>query len=147
MKAALLPDRGVVKVAGADPRGFLNGLLTTDVTKVTPAQARFGALLTPQGKIIVDCIVAEAPAEDGGGFFLDCPRALAPALVEKLNFYKLRAKVICEDRTIPSSAKGARLNWLRCEIFTHAARRRGVFRTDAVLRSRHFQASNGNLHR
>jgi folate-binding protein YgfZ len=97
MKAALLPDRGVVKVAGADARTFLNGLLTTDVTKLTPAQARFGALLTPQGKIIVDCIVAEAPAEDGGGFFLDCPRALAPGLVEKLNFYKLRAKVICED--------------------------------------------------
>jgi folate-binding protein YgfZ len=97
MKAALLPDRGVVKVAGAGARTFLNGLLTTDVTKVTPEQARFGALLTPQGKIIVDCIVAEAPAADGGGFFLDCPRALAPGLVEKLNFYKLRAKAICED--------------------------------------------------
>lgn len=97
MKAALLPDRGVVKVAGADARTFLNGLLTTDVTKVTPEQARFGALLTPQGKIIVDCIVAEAPEADGGGFFLDCPRALAPGLVEKLNFYKLRAKAICED--------------------------------------------------
>ena len=97
MKAALLPDRGVVKVAGADARTFLNGLLTTDVTKLTPEQARFGALLTPQGKIIVDCIVAEAPAGDGGGFFLDCPRALAPHLLEKLNFYKLRAKAICED--------------------------------------------------
>ena len=97
MKAALLPDRGVVKVAGLDARTFLNGLLTTDVAKVTPDEARFGALLTPQGEIIVDCIVAEAPAEDGGGLFLDCPRALAPGLVEKLNFYKLRAKVICED--------------------------------------------------
>jgi folate-binding protein YgfZ len=97
MKAALLPDRGVVKVAGADARTFLNGLLTTDVTKVAPAQARFGALLTPQGKIVVDCIVAEAPAADGGGFFLDCPRALAGDLVQKLNFYKLRAKAICED--------------------------------------------------
>jgi folate-binding protein YgfZ len=97
MKAALLPDRGVVKVAGADARTFLNGLLTTDVGRVTPEQARFGALLTPQGKIIVDCIVAEAPTEDGGGFFLDCPRALAPGLVQKLNFYKLRAKTICED--------------------------------------------------
>jgi hypothetical protein len=97
MKAALLPDRGVVKVAGPDARTFLNGLLTTDVTKVTPAQARFGALLTPQGKIVVDCIVAEAPAEDGGGFFIDCPRALAGEFVQKLNFYKLRAKVICED--------------------------------------------------
>jgi folate-binding protein YgfZ len=97
MKAALLPDRGVVKVVGAGARAFLNGLLTTDVTKVTPAQARFGALLTPQGKIIVDCTVAEAAAEDGGGFFLDCPRALAGEFVQKLNFYKLRAKVICED--------------------------------------------------
>lgn len=97
MKAALLPDRGVVKVAGDDSRAFLNGLLTTDVTKVGPGHARFGALLTPQGKIIVDCIVAEAPAKDGGGFFLDTARALAPALVAKLNFYKLRAKVVCED--------------------------------------------------
>jgi folate-binding protein YgfZ len=97
MKAALLPDRGVVKVAGADARTFLNGLLTTDIAKVSPVQARFGALLTPQGKIIVDCIVAEAASEDGGGFFLDCPRALAGELVQKLNFYKLRAKAVCED--------------------------------------------------
>ena len=97
MQAALLPDRGVVKVAGDDARRFLNGLVTNDMTKVTPADPRFAALLTPQGKIIVDFIIAEAPAEDGGGFFLDCPRALAGTLVEKLNFYKLRAKVICED--------------------------------------------------
>jgi folate-binding protein YgfZ len=97
MKAALLPDRGVVKVVGEEARGFLNGLLTADMTKVTPAIPKFAALLTPQGKIVVDCIVAEAPAEDGGGFFLDCPRALSGLLVEKLNFYKLRAKVIVED--------------------------------------------------
>ena len=97
MKAALLPDRGVVKVVGDDARSFLNGLLTADIAQVTPALPKFAALLTPQGKIIVDCIVAQAPDEDGGGFFLDCPRALAGALVEKLNFYKLRAKVICED--------------------------------------------------
>src|SRR5215470_14401736 len=97
MKAVLLPDRGVVKVAGADARGFLNGLLTTDIGKVSPEHAAFAALLTPQGKIIVDCIVTEASAEDGGGFFLDCPRALAMALATKLGFYKLRAKITIED--------------------------------------------------
>ena len=97
MQAALLPDRGVVKVAGDDTRKLLNGLVTSDIAKVTPEAAAFGALLTPQGKIIVDFIVAEAPAADGGGFFLDCPRALALDLMQKLNFYKLRAKVICED--------------------------------------------------
>jgi folate-binding protein YgfZ len=97
MKAALLPDRGVVKVAGDDARRFLNGLATNDISTVGPERARFAALLTPQGKIIVDFIVAEASPEDGGAFFLDCPRSLAPALVEKLNFYKLRAKVTVED--------------------------------------------------
>ena len=30
MKAAFLPDRGVVKVSGSDARNFLNGLITTD---------------------------------------------------------------------------------------------------------------------
>jgi len=97
MKAALLPDRGVVKVAGDDARKFLNGLVTSDVAKVTPAAASFTALLTPQGKIIVDFILTEAPKADGGGFFLDCPRALAATLMQRLNFYKLRAKVIVED--------------------------------------------------
>jgi tRNA-modifying protein YgfZ len=93
MQAALLPDRGVLKLAGDDARRFLNGLATNDIGKVAPGMARFAALLTPQGKIIADFIVAEAPAEDGGGFFLDFPRALATTLVDKLNFYKLRAKV------------------------------------------------------
>jgi tRNA-modifying protein YgfZ len=97
MKAALLPDRGVVKVAGDDARGFLNGLLTSDIGRVAPDSAVFAALLTPQGKIIMDMIVAEAPAPDGGGFFLDVPKALAKSCVDRLNFYKLRAKVIVED--------------------------------------------------
>jgi len=60
MKAAFLPDRGVVKVSGEDARGFLNGLITTDVTRLEPGAARFGALLTPQGKIIVDFLITEA---------------------------------------------------------------------------------------
>ena len=97
MKAALLPDRGAVKVAGDDARKFLNGLITSDIAKMTPARPGFAALLTPQGKIIVDFILAEAPTADRGGFFLDCPRALAPALVQRLNFYKLRAQVMIED--------------------------------------------------
>jgi folate-binding Fe-S cluster repair protein YgfZ len=97
MKAAFLPDRGVVKVHGEDARNFLNGLVTTDATKLAPGLGRFGALLTPQGKIIVDFLITEAPAGDGGGFLIDCPRALAQTLADKLGFYKLRAKVTVEN--------------------------------------------------
>jgi folate-binding protein YgfZ len=97
MKAALLPDRGVVNVAGDGARNFLNGLFTADISRVTPQAPRFAALLTPQGKIIVDAIIAEAGPSHGGGFFLDVPRALAKACADRLNFYKLRAKVMVED--------------------------------------------------
>lgn len=97
MQAALLPDRGVVKITGDDARRFLNGLATNDIGKIAPGAPRFAALLTPQGKIIVDFIAVEAPAEDSGNFLLDCPRALAGELAKKLNFYKLRAKVTVED--------------------------------------------------
>ena len=108
MKAALLPDRGVVKVAGDDARRFLNGLASNDMGKVAPGQAQFAALLTPQGKIVVDFIVAEAEPDDDGGFFLDCPKALAATLAEKLNFYKLRAKIAVENL---SDALGVMAVW------------------------------------
>ncbi|SIO63790.1 hypothetical protein SAMN05443247_09967 [Bradyrhizobium erythrophlei] len=99
MKAAFLPDRGVVKVSGEDARNFLNGLVTTDVTLLRPGLGRFGALLTPQGKIVTDFLITEAPAGHGGGFLIDAPRALAPGLAAKLGFYKLRAKVAVENLT------------------------------------------------
>ncbi len=97
MKAALLSDRGVVKVAGDEARNFLHGLVSADVLKLTAGAARFCALLSPQGKIVADFIVVEAPAAAGGGFFLDVPRALVPTLIQKLNLYKLRSRVVVED--------------------------------------------------
>ncbi|HEV2626162.1 MAG TPA: folate-binding protein [Xanthobacteraceae bacterium] len=97
MKAALLADRAVIKVIGDDARKFLHGLVTADMLALTPGTARFCALLTPQGKIVADFFVAEAPVADGGGFFLDVPRALGATLFDKLNLYKLRAKVLIED--------------------------------------------------
>jgi tRNA-modifying protein YgfZ len=97
MKAAFLPDRGVVKVSGEDARNFLNGLVTSDLTGLKPGLGRFGALLTPQGKIIADFLITEAPAGHGGGFLIDAPRALAQGLADKLGFYKLRAKVLVEN--------------------------------------------------
>src|ERR1700760_938930 len=97
MKAAFLPDRGVVKVSGEAARDFLNGLVTTDVGLIEPGLGRFGALLTPQGKIVVDFLITEAPSGHGGGFLIDCPRPLAQSFATKLGFYKRRAKVVVED--------------------------------------------------
>ena len=97
MPTAHLSDRGVVRVSGEDAAKFLDGLVTCDMNKVTPAAPGFGALLTPQGKILFDFIVFAAPADAGGGFYLDGLRFMAPDLVRRLGFYKLRAKVAVAD--------------------------------------------------
>jgi folate-binding protein YgfZ len=99
MKSAFLSDRGVIKVEGEDARHFLNGLVTTNIELARPGLGRFGALLTPQGKIIADFLVTEIPPGHGGGFLLDCPKSLAQPLTARLGIYKLRAKVAIENLT------------------------------------------------
>ena len=98
MRAAILPERSVVRLSGADAAHFLNNLVTSEVENLKPNEARFAALLTPQGKILFDFFVVACAPEEGGGFVLDVPRALADDFVQRLNFYKLRAKVSIEPR-------------------------------------------------
>ena len=96
-KAAVLGNRGVVSVSGADAAGFLQGLLTNDIEGLEPGEAHYAALLTPQGKILFDMIVVRAPDADGAAYLLDCAAAQAPELARRLGFYKLRAKVTIAD--------------------------------------------------
>jgi folate-binding protein YgfZ len=92
-KAAMLEDRGVVSVGGADAAVFLQGLLTNDVERLPPGEARYAALLTPQGKILFDMIVVRARGGEELSYLIDCPAAQAADLAKRLGFYKLRAEV------------------------------------------------------
>jgi len=107
-KAAMLEDRGVVSVSGADATGFLQGLLTNDVEKLLPGEARYAALLTPQGKILFDMIVVRAPGAGEPVFLIDCAAAQAADLARRLGFYKLRAKVAVADE---SAARAVAAYW------------------------------------
>jgi folate-binding protein YgfZ len=98
-ETAYLTDRGIVRVSGADAQSFLQGLLTNDVETLRPGEARFAALLTPQGKILFDFLVLKVAANGGEWFLLDCSGALAPDLAKRLGFYRLRAKVEIVDES------------------------------------------------
>lgn len=92
--------RGVVEVAGLEARALLQRLVTNDVESLAPGQARYAALLSPQGKILVDFLVVSAPSSDRSErFLLDCPAVLAADLARKLTLYRLRAKVTVSDRS------------------------------------------------
>ena len=88
-----LDDRAVLTALGADAVGFLQGLLTNDVASAKEGEARFAALLSPQGKILADFFAVRR----ADGFWLDVPKALAADLAKRLGFYKLRAKVAITD--------------------------------------------------
>jgi hypothetical protein len=103
MTAVQLIDRGVIRVGGDEAASFLQGLLTCDIDKVTLRHAGYGALLTPQGKIISDCLVVAVAGEDGGGFLLDAPLLQTPDLMKRLKLYRLRSKVTLDDLTADST--------------------------------------------
>lgn len=94
MRGAFL-DRGVLRIAGADAGRFLDNLLTSDVTSIPPGRAAYAALLTPQGKIVVDMLVSRLE----GGFRLDLPRPHVADLARRLGLYRLRSKVEIADIT------------------------------------------------
>ncbi len=92
MPISFLSDRAVLRVSGAEARHFLHNVVTCNVETLEQGGARFGALLTPQGKIISDFLV-HLPVGEPEIFLLDVPRALAGDLIKRLTLYRLRAKI------------------------------------------------------
>src|SRR6185437_5462753 len=86
---AVLEDRGVLEVSGADRYQFLQGLVSNDVAKATPDRALYAALLTAQGKYLHDFFIVAI----GESLFLDGESARLADLERRLGLYKLRAKV------------------------------------------------------
>jgi len=90
----LLDDRALLAVTGTEARAFLQGLITNDVEKLTPQNALYAALLTPQGKILFDFLLVEGD----GAILIDCARTSQEGLQKRFNMYKLRSNVTIEPR-------------------------------------------------
>ncbi|WP_374469731.1 folate-binding protein YgfZ [Phenylobacterium sp.] len=95
-----LPSRALIAVSGPDWRSFLQGLITQEVETLAPGEARFGALLTPQGRLLWDMFVVGR--EDG--CWLDVAAEHREAILQRLSMYRLRAKVELAADGAPVSA-------------------------------------------
>lgn len=84
-----LTDRALLTISGSDATQFLQGLVTCDVEHLKMGEIAFGALLSPQGKILFDFFIIAA----NDGFIVDVDESLASDLIKRLTFYKLRADV------------------------------------------------------
>ena len=89
-----LIDRALIRLSGEDVRGFLQGLITSDVLGDLPVWA---GLLTPQGKALFDFLVWA----DGGDLLIDCERDAAGDLAKRLTLYRLRRPIsIAREETL-----------------------------------------------
>ncbi|WP_026782976.1 YgfZ/GcvT domain-containing protein [Pleomorphomonas koreensis] len=85
-----LESRSLVEVAGPEAADFLDRMITQKTEAAGGGKAAFGALLTPQGKIISDFLLVR---QEDGGFLLDAPAAGAADLAKRLAMFRLRADV------------------------------------------------------
>jgi folate-binding protein YgfZ len=89
MPIAHLDDRAVVRIGGPDAANLLQNVVTLSVPAVDQSGIGYGALLTPQGKILWDFLLHRLD----DGFVADVRAGEAEAYAKRLNLYKLRAKV------------------------------------------------------
>ncbi|MDP3406433.1 MAG: folate-binding protein [Brevundimonas sp.] len=101
---ARLSDRALIRVSGPDAKPFLHNLLTQDVETITPGEVRFGAMLSPPGRLLFDLFLwGETDA-----VVLDVATDRREALITRLSMYRLRAQVeiTADDRPVMVSWPG-----------------------------------------
>jgi tRNA-modifying protein YgfZ len=89
-----LAHRTIISVSGPDAEAFLNGIVTVSTLGLAEDEFHYGALLTPQGKIIADLLLTR----QGEAILIDCAASVAPALIKRLSLMKLRAAVTITER-------------------------------------------------
>lgn len=96
-RIAQLPSRALVRVSGPDARAFLHNLLTQDVETLAEGELRFGALLSPPGRLLFDLFILG----EADGVLLDVAAGRRDALLQRLALYRLRARVEIAPLDVP----------------------------------------------
>jgi len=91
------PHRSLIRLSGPDTIALLERTVTNSVKDWAAGEVRYGALLTPQGKIISDYTVLRTD----DGVLLDVHEDAAEDLMKRLKMFRLRAEVeIALDDTL-----------------------------------------------
>ncbi|MEO1476404.1 MAG: folate-binding protein [Pseudomonadota bacterium] len=104
---SLLPYSAVLRLDGPDTVDLLDRIVTCAVADLETGQTRPGALLTPQGKIIADFVLARTAT----GCTLAVHPSAADTLEKRLKLFRLRADVQIsrDDRDAGIIDDGARI--------------------------------------
>jgi folate-binding protein YgfZ len=101
------PQLGTVAVTGRDRQSWLNGLVTSDLSRLAPGTASYGLVLVKVGRIVSDAWMVPA----GERMLVGVPRERVAILREHLERYLMMEDAVHEDAS-------ADLAW----VFLHGPR-------------------------
>jgi folate-binding protein YgfZ len=84
------PDTGFISVAGDESCAFLQSIITANVETLPVSACRPSALLTPQGRVLVDMMVYRSATDR---FILRCDSKRRDDLFARLHRYRLRRPI------------------------------------------------------
>lgn len=92
-----LDNRAIIKISGKETHLFLQGLISNDISILNVDNIIFSCMFNPQGKFFCDFFIFQPDINDPDTLFLDCELVQFKDIINKLNMYKLRAKVQIEN--------------------------------------------------
>jgi hypothetical protein len=95
MTKRALPNRSIIRLSGPDMMALLDRTVTHSVDNWNSGEMRYGALLTPQGKIIADYLAMLSL----DNIYIDVHSDAADDLERRLKLFRLRSDVIIERLT------------------------------------------------
>lgn len=87
-----LERRGLLRVSGDDAHGFLQGLMTNDISHVESGPSSiYTMFLNTRGRVLYDALIYQTA--EPGVLFIECDASATTALERHLKMYRLRKKV------------------------------------------------------
>jgi hypothetical protein len=97
-----LKDLGVLRIAGADARAFLQGQLSNDIERLGDSGSLLAALNTAHGRVVAVLRLITRPE----GILAILPASLIPLTIERLRKHVLRSKVELSDESARLAVAG-----------------------------------------
>lgn len=87
-----LEQRGLVRVAGEGAYGFLQGLMTNDISHIQSGiSSMYSMFLNTRGRVVYDTIIYQSA--ERGVLYIECDSSVTSLLAKHLKVYRLRKQV------------------------------------------------------
>lgn len=84
---------GLIRFSGPETAAFLQGQLSSDISRLTADGVQYSSYSTPKGRMLATFLLMR----EGDDYLLQLPASLLPSILKRLSMYVLRSKTRASD--------------------------------------------------